>query len=162
MAAVSPIAVPSCKECGIRSAGRCPTCHRSLCMDHFPIDEHEPCASRLKQHPERYVCYVCASPAVPEQWSSTEFAHYIDRHICAGCGRYVCDERHTYRREESVSVEADGLRSHRYHTIRRYCGICARLRLLGGLRTATWVLVVLLGIICAAALVYIEVISRVQ
>jgi len=61
-----------------------------------------------------------------------------------------------------VRVEPDGMRSHRYHTIKRYCGVCARLRLLGGLRTATWMFVVLAGIAVAAVLVYVEVISRVQ
>ncbi len=44
-----PVAVPSCRECGIQSVARCPSCRRPLCLDHFPREEHEPCAT----HPAR-------------------------------------------------------------------------------------------------------------
>src|SRR5258708_35205100 len=45
----------------------------------------------------------------------------------------------------------DGVRSHRYHVTRRYCGMCAPLRAVGGLIGAGWVGagVVIVGAIAA-------------
>lgn len=140
--------IPSCSECGIQSAGRCPTCHHSLCLDHFPLDEHQPCATRLIEHKQDYVCYVCGAPVHPQQWSTAVFAHYIDYQTCAGCKRYICDELHTRVRDEDVRIERDGLRSHRYHYTRRYCDACAPARRFGGLVGAGWltaIVVVLVG-----------------
>lgn len=129
---------PSCAECGLESAGRCPTCHRSLCVDHFGLPDHQPCAQRLAEHGAEYVCYVCGVPVQPQQWSTAVFAHYIDSCMCTGCHRYVCDEQHTRLKTEGVELVRDGLRSSRYHTTRRYCAICAPLRGIGGLRGASW------------------------
>jgi hypothetical protein len=128
----------SCNECELQAAGRCPTCRRALCMDHFPLEEHQPCAARLVEEAARRICYVCGTPVVPQQWSTAVFAHYIDSQKCAGCGRYVCAERHTKRRDEVVQLARDGLRSNRYHMTVRYCDICAPVRRFGGLVGVTW------------------------
>ncbi len=125
--------VASCTECGLESAGRCPTCHRTLCMDHFGRGEHQPCADRLSAHADKYVCYVCGVPVRPQQWSTSVFLHYVDSSVCQGCGRYICDQRHTAVQDESVRIERDSLRSHRYHMTARYCSVCAPLRRMGGL-----------------------------
>ncbi len=156
MATMLPAAVPSCRECGIQSVARCPSCHRPLCLDHFPRNEHEPCVTRLRADAIRYTCYVCGEPALPRQWSATSFAHYIDPHNCAGCGRYICDARHTKIRIEGVQLAHDGLRSQRYHVTRRYCAVCAPFRLHGGLPGAMRWLVGVGGIAAAAALAYTE------
>lgn len=126
--------IPSCAECGIEAGGRCPTCHRSLCLDHFPLNEHQPCAQRLLSHRDNYVCYVCGVPVLPQQWSTTAFAHYIDPYTCHGCKRHICDDPHTSRSEESIELVRDGLRSHRYHVTRRYCAVCAPFQHFGGIR----------------------------
>jgi hypothetical protein len=154
---ISPFTVASCRECGLQSAGRCPTCHRELCVDHFPCENHEPCATHLRKHASEYVCYVCGDPAVPQQWSSAVFAHYVDLHQCAGCKRPICDERHTSVIGEDVVISRDGMRSHRYHVTHRYCDLCAPVRSLGGIIGATRWLVGVGGTIMAAALIYLEV-----
>lgn len=128
---------PSCTECGLEAAGRCPTCHRSLCVDHFGLPDHQPCAKRIEAHGGEYVCYVCGAQVQPQQWSTAVFAHYIDSCMCAGCHRYICDERHTRRKTENVQLVRDGLRSSRYHTTRRYCALCSPMRGLGGLLGAS-------------------------
>jgi hypothetical protein len=124
--------IPSCAECGIESAGRCPTCHRTLCMDHFGCEDHQPCSTNLTTHPEDCVCYVCGVPVRPQQWSTTNFSHYIDVGKCRGCGRYICDNLHTRVRSERVELVNDSLRSQRYHRVDRYCDACAPLRGVGG------------------------------
>lgn len=126
--------VPSCTECGLESGGRCPTCHRYLCMDHFGYEDHHPCRERVAANAKNAVCYVCGAPAPPRQWSTQLFAHYIDSSACAGCGRPICDALHTRVREERVQLRQDALRSHRYFITRRYCDRCAPWRLLGGIR----------------------------
>lgn len=156
MAAILPVAVPSCRECGIQSVARCPACHRPLCIDHFPRDEHEPCATNLRENAFRYACYVCGTPSLPQQWSATSFAHYIDPHICAGCKRYICDERHTKVRIDGVELAHDGMRSQRYHVTRRYCNVCAPFRHIGGLPGLVWGLVAIGGAAVAGMLVYLE------
>ncbi len=128
---------PSCAECGLESAGRCPTCHHSLCIDHFDLPDHQPCAQRLAAHGAEYVCYVCGVQVQPQQWSTAVFAHYIDSCTCAGCHRYICEDQHTRRKSESVELVRDGLRSSRYHTTRRYCALCSPLRGIGGLLGAS-------------------------
>ena len=124
---------PSCAECGLEAAGRCPTCHRSLCVDHFGLPDHRPCADRLAAHGAEYVCYVCGIQVRPQQWSTAVFAHYIDSCACAGCHRYICEDQHTRRKLENVELVRDGLRSSRYHRTRRYCALCSPLRGVGGL-----------------------------
>src|SRR5579863_5511582 len=109
------VPVPSCRMCGLQSAGRCPSCHHELCIDHFPCQRHEPCATRMSKHASEYTCYVCGGPASPQQWSSAIFAHHVDRYLCAGCKRPICDEYHTKLVEEDIVLMRDGLRSHRYH-----------------------------------------------
>ncbi len=125
-------------------------------MDHFPCEEHAPCAARLRRHADEYKCYVCGAPAVPQQWSAEVFAHYIDTHKCAGCHRPICDESHTRLVDENVTISRDGLRSHRYHVTRRYCDLCAPLRFFGGLVGAAWWLVGVGGTFAAVLLVYSE------
>jgi hypothetical protein len=128
--------IPSCAECGLESGGRCPTCRRYLCIDHFAYEVHHPCRERMSASSKRFACYACGALSRPRQWSTALFAHYVDSGKCAGCGRYVCDERHTRLREERVEIVAESLRSHRYYVTRRYCDTCARLRRIGGLRGA--------------------------
>ena len=137
--------VPSCAECGLESAGRCPTCKRSLCIDHFGCEAHEPCATRLVKHADDYVCYVCGLPVKPRQWSTAVFAHYIDSGTCMGCKRSICDGQHTSVLDEAVEIGRDGLRSHRYHVTQRYCGVCAPLRRVGGLLGVSRLAVAALG-----------------
>lgn len=146
--------IPSCAECGIQSAGRCPDCHRPLCVDHFPLDAHEPCSSRLAKNELKRACYLCGEPARPQQWSSEVYAHYVDSHTCAGCHRPICADAHTAFQTEDVIVRRDGVRSHRYHVTRRYCPTCSRLRRFGGLIGVGWwltgaVALIAIGIIVA-------------
>lgn len=148
--------VASCVECGLASAGRCPTCHHSLCMDHFGLEDHQPCATRLIKHAADYVCYVCGAPVVPQQWSTAVFAHYIDSYTCVGCRRHICDNHHTRLRDESVEIARDGLRSHRYHVTQRYCDVCAPLQGVGGLRGAARAAVVVLGAIVIAVIALLQ------
>lgn len=143
-------ATESCVECELQAAGRCPTCHHSCCLDHFALDAHEPCASRLAGEAATRVCYVCAAPVLPQQWSTTSFTHYVDAQRCAGCGRWVCPTSHTRQREEQVKIVHEGMRSNRYHVTVRYCDLCAPLRRLGGLVGATWWSVSMLSVAAAA------------
>jgi hypothetical protein len=135
MASLYP--VHSCHECEAEAAGRCPSCHHPLCMEHFPRHAHAPCVRHLAQHHEEYICYVCGMAVVPEQWSTAIFAHHTDSHACSGCNRYICNA-HTRRTDEHVQIVQDGLRSHRYHVTTRLCGLCAPLRSVGGLVGASW------------------------
>lgn len=145
--------IPSCSECGIQSSGKCPTCHHSLCLDHFPLDAHQPCAARVARRAAKMNCYVCGAGVKPQQWSSAVFAHYIDSHVCAGCHRYVCDDKHTAYQREDVAIKRDGVRSHRYHVTRRFCPVCARLRIFGGLIGAGWWLAAVVVIVATLAIV---------
>ncbi len=138
MAQADVYPIPSCAECGIQSAGKCPTCHRSLCLDHFPLEAHQPCATRGVERATLMNCYICGDPVKPQQWSTAVFAHYIDAHTCAGCHRYICNDKHTAHQHEDIAIRRDGVRSHRYHVTKRYCPTCARLRIFGGLIGAGW------------------------
>ena len=146
------VPIPSCAECGIQAAGACPTCHHPLCMDHYGFDSHEPCASRLAESAVSRACYICGARAWPQQWSTEVYAHYVDWHECAGCHRSICDDPHTAIQDETVHVRRDGVRSHRYHMMKRYCEVCVRLKPFGGLIGATWWLV---GVIAVLAVVII-------
>lgn len=137
MSAPTVYASDPCYECELQAAGRCPTCRHGLCMDHFPLDAHDPCLTRLADETSGHICYVCAAPVAPQQWSTAIFAHYIDGQRCAGCGRFVCAQ-HTRTRDEVVKIDREGLRSNRYHTTVRYCDLCAPVRRLGGLVGAAW------------------------
>ena len=153
MAQLDVYPIPSCAECGIQSAGKCPTCHHSLCVDHFPLTAHEPCATRLAASETSRKCYICGEPARPQQWSSAVYAHYIDAHACAGCHRAICDDAHTVFRQEDIIVRRDGVRSHRYHTTKRYCPVCSRLRVFGGLIGAGWWLAGSIVVVAIAVIV---------
>ena len=62
MAQLDVYPIPSCAECGIQSAGKCPACHQNLCVDHFPLDAHAPCAARLAASETKRKCYICGEP----------------------------------------------------------------------------------------------------
>ncbi len=153
MARLDVYPIPSCAECGIQSAGKCPTCHRNLCVDHFPLDAHAPCSGRLAASVVARACYICGEPARPQQWSSEVYAHYVDSHACIGCHRPICDDEHTAFREEGIVVRRDGVRSHRYHVPRRDCQVCFRLRAFGGLIGAGWCLASVIVMIAVAVIV---------
>lgn len=120
-------------------------------MDHFGLDDHQPCSTRQSKHADKYVCYVCGAVVHPRQWSTAVFAHYIDSCACRGCHRYVCDALHTKRQAETVRIVREGLQSHRYHITVRYCALCSPLRMFGGLRgLGLWVAVV--ALVAAGAL----------
>lgn len=138
MATPTVFPADSCHECDRQAAARCPTCRHGLCMDHFPLPEHQPCATHLVHHADRYICYVCGTAVLPQQWSTALFAHYVDAQRCAGCGRFVCDARHTHWRADGLRIMRDGLRTNRYHVTLRYCAVCAPVRRLGGLVGASW------------------------
>ncbi|SRR5260221_2898865 len=138
MPTLSIYATDSCYECELQVAARCPRCGHRLCMDHFPLDAHEPCSARLAATAQERICYVCGTEVAPHQWSTAIFAHYIDSQRCSGCGRYICDAQHTKRHFEVVRMVRENLRSNRYHVSRRYCDVCAPVWRLGGLTGATW------------------------
>ncbi len=147
--------VPSCYECSQEALGRCPDCHRGLCMDHFPRQQHSPCAQRQMKVAQTQVCYVCGSQVYPDQWSLARTSHCIDNFTCNGCGRYICDELHTKRKSELVSVVREGLRGHRYQYTMRYCDLCVPFYRIGGIKVLTR-LVVLAGTVVAGILFYLH------
>lgn len=157
MAHLFAVPVASCSECGLESAGRCPTCGRHLCFDHFGLDQHEPCAAGLREHMADMTCYICGAPAIPRQWSAEVFAHYIDLSQCAGCHRPICDGEHTRVTGEDLVLSRDGMRSHRYHYTRRYCPACAPVRSLGGLLGLSRLAIGVAGVAIAAAIVYVQI-----
>lgn len=148
--------IPSCAECNLASAGCCPACRRHLCPDHFARDEHRPCAARLLAHADDYICYVCGAEALPAQWSTSEFAHYIDYGRCNGCKRSICDELHTRVREEQIEIVRDGMRSQRYYVTQRYCDSCAPLRTFGGIMGACRWLLALSGVVVTGTIVIVQ------
>lgn len=137
----------TCQVCEQIAAGRCPDCHHRYCVEHFPLDQHAPCSQVQERNIERYVCYVCGEPVRPTQWSANLVAHYFDTGLCIGCKRYVCDEHHTRRKQERMVIERDGMSSHRYHYILRYCDLCAPLRRVQGLLGVANLLVLSLAVL---------------
>jgi len=121
-----------CAECPAEAGGRCPECHRRLCPDHFGRQAHAPCATRQEQYASEHFCYVCGVPAIPTQWSRSLVMHYVDAARCEGCHRPLCAQ-HTAWQGSYEQVTRDGLRGLRYHTVRRYCHLCAPFRRWGGL-----------------------------
>ena len=148
-------AVPSCHECSQEALGRCLDCHRRLCMDHFPRQQHSPCAQKQMKLAQTQVCYVCGSQVYPDQWSLAPTSHCIDNCSCNGCGRYICEELHTKRKREQTSVVREGLRGHRYQHTTRYCDLCAPFYRVGGLKGLAR-LIVLAGTIVAGILFYLH------
>lgn len=160
MAQLFAVPVASCAECGLASAGRCPTCGHYVCFDHFALDQHEPCATHLREREDELACYICGAPAVPQQWSAEVYAHYIDMHQCAGCHRPICEEAHTRASDEDTILHRDGLRSHRYHYTLRYCPVCAPVRSFGGLLGVSRVMVGTIGAALAILLIYAQYLHR--
>ncbi|HZS79491.1 MAG TPA: hypothetical protein VFA41_22950 [Ktedonobacteraceae bacterium] len=131
-----------CAECDEEALGRCPECHKGLCQDHFPKQQHSPCAERQMKLAQTQVCYVCGTQVYPDQWSLSRTSHYIDEYRCEGCGRYICDDLHTQQKSENVSIIREGVRGHRYQYTVRYCDLCAPVRKVGGIKgVARWVVV---------------------
>lgn len=144
-----------CHECSAEALGRCPDCHFGFCQDHFPKQQHSPCAEKQMRLAQTQVCYVCGIPVYPDQWSLSKTLHYVDPFTCQGCGRYICDELHTQHKAEEVVIEREGLRGHRYQYITRYCDLCTPLHRIGGIKGLTRALVVV-GTIAAAAFYYLH------
>lgn len=138
----------SCHECSEEALGRCPHCHKSLCMDHFPRMLHTPCAQKYMRQAQTLVCYVCGTPVNPDQWSLSWTSHRIDNFTCNGCDRYICDEHHTKVKKGQISVVREGLRGHRYQVTSRYCELCAPTQRIGGIKTLSY-LVVFAGTVLA-------------
>ncbi len=150
MSQASVYPIPSCAECGIESAGRCPTCRRNLCVDHFGCAEHQPCATNLLTRYNERICYICGVPVRPDQWSTSSFSHYVDDGKCTGCRRYICDSLHTRFRTERVDLVKDSMRSQRYHVQERYCDVCAPVRNIGGIVGAGRLAAILVVIVALA------------
>ena len=146
---------PSCRECSQEALGRCPDCHRGLCMDHFPRQQHSPCAQKQMKLAQMQVCYVCGSQVYPDQWSLSRTSHCIDNFSCNGCGRYICDELHTKRKSDQISVVREGLRGHRYIYTTRYCDLCAPFYRVAGIKGLTSLLV-LAGTVAAGIFFYLH------
>lgn len=144
-----------CHECNEEAEGRCPDCHMCFCQEHFPKQQHSPCAERQMKLAQTQVCYVCGIPVYPSQWSLTKTTHYVDQATCRGCGRYICDDLHTHSKDEDVVISREGLRGHRYQYVRRYCDICAPLRGIGGIKGLSSTLVVI-GTVVAAVFFYLH------
>jgi hypothetical protein len=123
-----------CHECHEEALGRCPECRNGLCQEHFPKQQHSPCAEKQMKLAQIQECYVCGKQVYPDQWSLSKTSHYVDQFICGGCGRYVCDEIHTRHKTENVVVVREGLRGHRYQYTNRYCDLCAPFYRIGGIR----------------------------
>ena len=144
-----------CHECSEEALGRCPDCHHGYCQDHFPKQQHSPCAEQQMKMAQTQVCYVCGTQVYPDQWSISRTSHFIDQFMCKGCGRYVCDELHTQRKTEDVAIVREGMRGHRYQYINRYCDLCSPLSRVGGIRGLTSLLVIT-GTVLATIFFYIH------
>lgn len=144
-----------CRECNEEALGHCPDCHQGFCQDHFPKHQHSPCAEKQMRLAQTQVCYICGAQVYPDQWSLSRTSHYIDEYLCKGCGRYICDELHTQRKTEHVSVVREGLRGHRYQIITRYCNLCSPLSRIGGIKgLARWL--VAAGTVAASVFFYLH------
>jgi len=142
-----------CHECSEEALGRCPDCHFGFCQDHFPKQQHSPCAEKQMKMAQTQVCYVCGIQVYPDQWSLSKTSHVVDHSRCSGCNRYICDDLHTKRKAEEVSIMREGLRGHRYQYTLRYCDLCSPLYRIGGLKGLAGVLVAV-GTIAGAAFFY--------
>ncbi len=142
-----------CSECREEALGRCPECHKGLCQDHFPKQQHSPCAEHQMKIAQDQVCYVCGTQVYPDQWSLSKTSHFVDTFTCRGCGRYICNELHTQRKKDEVTITREGLRGHRYQYTVRYCDLCSPLYRVGGLKGLARVIVTV-GTVAAAAFFY--------
>jgi hypothetical protein len=126
-----------------------------FCQEHFPKQQHSPCAEKQMKLAQTQVCYVCGTPVYPAQWSLTKTTHYVDQSTCHGCGRYVCDDLHTQSKDEDVVISREGLRGHRYQHVKRYCDMCSPLRGIGGIKGLARTIVVI-GTIAAGVFFYLH------
>ncbi len=132
-----------CHECTEEALGRCPDCHNVLCQEHFPKQQHSPCAEQQMRNAQTQVCYVCSAQTYPDQWSVSRTAHFIDPYLCKGCGRHICDELHTGKKVDDVTIVREGLRGHRYQYTARYCDMCAPIARIYGIKgLARWIVAV--------------------
>ncbi|HLZ80072.1 MAG TPA: hypothetical protein VKP04_00435 [Ktedonobacteraceae bacterium] len=144
-----------CNECSEEALGRCPDCRHNLCEDHFPKQQHSPCAEKQMQMAQTQVCYVCSDQVYPDQWSVSHTSHFADQYRCKGCGRYICDELHTRRKLDDIFIVREGLRGHRYQFTARYCDICSPLYRFGGIKGLARLLVVV-GTVVVTILFYLH------
>jgi hypothetical protein len=144
-----------CKECDAEALGRCPDCHQGFCQDHFPKQQHSPCAEKQMRLASTQVCYVCGTQVYPDQWSISKTSHFVDHFQCKGCGRHICDELHTRRKTEDVTIIREGMRGHRYQYTNRYCDLCSPFYRIGGIRGIAGSLA-LIGAVLALGLYYIK------
>ncbi|GCE46764.1 hypothetical protein EI42_00283 [Thermosporothrix hazakensis] len=147
------VASRRCRECEEEALGRCPDCNLSFCQEHFPKQHHSPCAERQMRLAQEQICYVCGIQVYPDQWSISHTSHFVDNFFCRGCGRHICDELHTQRKSEDVTIIRDGMRGHRYQYVNRYCDLCSPLHFVGGLKGLARTLVAL-GTVAAAVFFY--------
>ncbi len=126
----------NCHECNAEAFGRCQDCDKGFCLEHFPKQQHSPCAEKQMKLSHEQACYICGVQVYPDQWSVAQRLHYIDQAKCNGCGRYICDEFHTHSKSEEVVIMREGLRGHRYQYIIRYCDLCHPFRGIGGIKRA--------------------------
>ena len=144
-----------CQECNTEAFGGCPECGRGFCPDHFPKQQHSPCAEKQMKLSHEQVCYICGTQVYPDQWSLSRTSHCIDNFSCNGCGRYICDEQHTRIKNEQISVAREGLRGHRYQVTSRYCELCAPISRVGGIKDLARLLV-LAGTVIAGIFFYLH------
>ncbi len=144
-----------CHECDEEALGHCPDCRQGFCQDHFPKQQHSPCAEKQMILAQTQVCYICGRQVYPDQWSLSRTSHYIDEFRCEGCGRHVCDELHTRRKTENVSIIREGFRGHRYQSTTRYCDLCSPFYRIGGIKGLTrWAVAV--GTVIVGVLFYLH------
>jgi hypothetical protein len=144
-----------CHECNEEALGRCPDCHLGFCEEHFPKQQHSPCAEKQMKLAQTQICYVCGTQVYPDQWSTSKTTHFIDQFTCRGCGRYICDSLHTQKKSEDVIIAREGLRGHRYQYILRYCDLCVPFERVGGIKGLTRAIVVV-GTIVVAIFLYLH------
>jgi hypothetical protein len=142
-----------CHECDEEALGRCPDCHYGFCQEHFPKQQHSPCAETQMRLAQIQVCYVCGRQVYPDQWSLSRTSHYVDAYSCRGCGHHICNELHTERKIEHIRIEREGLRGHRYQHTHRYCDACTPFYRIGGLKGLMRILVAV-GTVAAVFFLY--------
>jgi len=125
-----------CQECNAEAFGYCPDCQRGFCLEHFPKQQHSPCAEKQMKLSHEQACYICGTQVYPDQWSVSQTSHYIDQAKCNGCGRYICDDLHTHSKSAQLVVRHQGIRGQRYQYIIRYCHLCHPFRGIGGIKRA--------------------------
>src|SRR5260370_1398569 len=59
-----------CHECKEEALGRCPDCHRGFCQDHFPKQQHSPCAEIQMKLAQTQVSFVSRHRENAVAWES--------------------------------------------------------------------------------------------